>query len=313
MFIIGILTYKNISLIYNPAAGRLKRRAGRLVGRVGQILEAAGHRVTPAPTQGPGTAGEIARRSIESGADLIATLGGDGTMNEALPGVVGSGVPFCVIPAGTANVLSREVGVGCNPIKAAARLADYVPHPVGVGLLRAAGALPRHFLLMAGAGLDAHIVYRLSLSLKAQFGQLAYWTSALKEFGRSLDEFEVQAGGQRFTCSFALASRVRNYAGYLNIARRASLTRGGFELVLFEGRSTLRYYLKYLAAVALRRASNTKGISFLRAPELTLQAPGDSRVYVQVDGEYAGRLPATVEMAPEKLTLLLPPEYLKQS
>lgn len=118
-------------------------------------------------------------------------------------------------------------------------------------------------------------------------------------------------GEQEFACGFALASRVRNYAGYLQIARRASLLGDDFEVVLFEAPSVLRLYLRYLAPLVLRTASNTKGMSFLRGREVSFTAPDDSRVYAQVDGEYAGRLPASVEIVPDALTLLVPPDYLR--
>lgn len=273
-------------------------------------LRAAGHGVRPTPTGGPGAAGQVAQEAVAKGADLILALGGDGTVNELLPGVVHSAVPLAVIPAGTANVLTREVGLGTKSLKAAARLGELVPRRVSVGLLRSEpGPRDRYFLLMAGVGFDAHIVYRLNLPLKSKLGQVAYWVAAMKELGRELEELEVRVEEQSFLCSFALASRVRNYAGYMEIARRVSLARDEFEIVLFEGRSVVRSYLKYLAAVMTRKASNTKGMSFLRGRKVSFSAPSDQRVYVQVDGEYAGRLPASVEIVPDALTLLAPAEY----
>mgnify|MGYP000855441525 CR=1 FL=1 len=284
-------------------------RAGRL-NRVIDVLRAAGHGVTPLPTHGPGTAGQIAKDSVKSGADLILALGGDGTLNEVLAGVIHSDVPLALIPAGTANVFAREVGLGTKPLKAAARLHELVPRRVSAGLLRCEpGPRERYFLLMAGAGLDAHIVYHLNLPLKFRMGQIAYWLGAFKQLARQLDEFEVQAGGESYRCTFALASRVRNYAGYLEIAQSTSLLEDDFEFVLFEGRSTLRFYSKYLGAVVTGRTSKTKGIRILRCAKACFAGPPGSRVYVQVDGECAGRLPASVEIVPAAVTVLIPPDY----
>lgn len=273
-------------------------------------LKSQGHRVTAVPTGGPGTATGLARQSVAAGSDLILALGGDGTLNEVANGMVGSHVPLGVLPAGTANVLARELGLRSNALAAARRLSGCVPQRIAVGLLRSGGARPRHFLLMAGVGFDAHIVYRLNLDLKTRLGQLAYWVSAAKELVRMLDEFEVQAGPGSFRCSFALASRVRNYAGYLQIARGANILGNDFELVIFEGLSTLRYYSVYLAAVLRGTLARTKGITVLHAPEARFSALPGPPVYVQVDGEYAGRLPASVEIVPDALTILAPPEFL---
>ncbi len=262
------------------------------------------------PTGGPGGATGLARQVLQEGADLVLALGGDGTVNETANGMIGSRVPLAMLPAGTANVLARELGLPCNPLAAARRIAELVPRRIAVGLLRSdGGACSRHFLLMAGVGFDAHIVYNLNLDLKSRLGQLAYWAGALKEIGRRLDEFDAEAGGRRFRCSFAVASRTRNYAGYLKIATHASLLAQDFGVVIFEGVSTLRYYGIYLPAVLSGRADHTKGISFLRSAGASFAAPPGAPVYVQVDGDYAGRLPASVEIVPDALTILTPPEF----
>jgi YegS/Rv2252/BmrU family lipid kinase len=299
-------------MIYNPAAGGMRWRRS-LPAKVAAALTAAGHGVTVVTTEGPGSAGRIAKQRIKAGSDLIVALGGDGTLNELVPGLVHSSVPVAVIPAGTANVLARELGVGTNALRAVAQLADWVPQRIPLGLLQCAEpAEPRYFVLMAGVGFDAHIVYQLSLPLKARLGQLAYWVSSFKQLLRNLDELDVEVNGESMRCTFALASRVRNYAGYLQVARRVSLTKPEFELVLFEGTSAFRHYLKYLAAIAVQRASNVKGIYFVRTKSVVFSAPSDSRIYVQVDGEYAGSLPASVEIVPDALTLLVPPAYLRR-
>ncbi len=308
-----IALYQNISLVYNPCAGRLRGRA-RLVERVAGALKAAGHGVSCISTEGPATAGSIARERVEAGADLILALGGDGTINELLSGVAHSQVPVAIIPAGTANVLARELGLRLHPLKAVRRLGEFVPQRVALGLLRAEpGPVERYFLLMAGVGFDAHIVYRLNLGLKSKFGEIAYWVSAMRQMARSLEEFEVEVAGERFRRSFALVSRVRNYAGYMQIAQRVSLIQSDFEVVLFEGTSPLRHYLRYFGAVIAGRTSNLKGMSFLHAKQVKFPARGGPCVYVQVDGEYAGRLPASVEIVPDALTLLVPPDYPRSS
>ena len=297
-------------MIYNPCAGALRGRRRARVGRAVAALEAHGCRVTALPTPGPGAGGELARQRIEAGADLILVLGGDGTLNEVASGVIGTRVPLGMLPAGTANVLTRELGLGCNALKVARRIAECVPQRIAVGLLRMDGfTRSRHFLLMAGVGFDGHIVYHLDLELKARLGQLAYWTGSLRQVLRRPEEFEVEIEGRRVRCSFALASRTRNYAGYLEIARHASLVGNDFAVVLFEGRSTFRYYAKYLPAVLGGWLPRTKGVTVLRATRLAYHPLDEKPIYVQVDGEYAGRLPASLEVIPDALTVLAPPEF----
>lgn len=276
-----------------------------------EILKRAGHNVTVAPTTGPATAGEIARTHIAGGADLILAAGGDGTINEVAEGMVHSPVPLGILPAGTANVLAMEMKLGRKLEEVAQRLDRCAPHRISIGHLTAdEGRVSRHFLLMAGIGLDAHVVYHVSGSLKAKAGKFAYWVAGWSLLGRQLPEFEVEVDGARRRCSFALLSKVRNYGGDFEIAREVSLFDDRFEVVLFEGRSSLRY-VPYFVGLAANRLSGMKGVTVLRAHDVILRKPEDKRVYVQVDGESAGHLPARIEIVPAALTLLVPPEYRK--
>ena len=179
-----------------------------------QILERNGHDVTVAPTTGPGTAGAIARQWIAHGADLIIAAGGDGTINEVVEGMVGSRVPLAILPAGTANVLAMEMKLGARLERVAERLEECRPHRIPLGHLTCdGGRVERHFVLMAGIGLDAHIVYNVNDTIKKHLGKLAYWLAGWSLLGKRLEHFTVETGGQRAECSFALISKVRNYGG----------------------------------------------------------------------------------------------------
>jgi diacylglycerol kinase (ATP) len=265
--------------------------------------------VTPVTTTGPRTAAAIARASLAAGADVILAAGGDGTINEVLNGMVHSEVPLGILPAGTANVLACEMRLGTRMISAAEGLSSCEPQRIALGVLTRPGeAEGRYFALMAGAGLDALIVYQINASLKAALGKVAYWVAGFQQVGRSLTELTVRANGREVRCSFALASRVRNYGGDLNIARNASLLDDHFELVLFEGSNSLPY-LKYMAGVLTNRLAGMKGVSLVRTQQVDLEYASDARVYIQIDGEYAGRLPARLAIVPQSLTLLMPPAF----
>ena len=278
--------------------------------RAVRILEKNGHTVTVAPTTGPGTAGEIAREHIAGGAGLIIAAGGDGTINEVVEGMVHSRVPLAILPAGTANVLAMEMKLGAKLERVAERLEVCRPQRIPVGRLTCdGGRVERHFMLMAGIGLDAHIVYNVNSAIKARVGKLAYWLAGWSLLGKRLAQFTVEAAGERRECSFALIAKVRNYGGDFEIARNVNIMDDEFELVLLEGRNTLRY-VKYFAGMALNLLAGMKGATVLRSDRVTVSGPEGSCIYVQIDGEFAGRLPAEVRIVPDALTLLIPPEYI---
>jgi diacylglycerol kinase (ATP) len=232
--------------------------------------------------------------------------GGDGTVNEVVNGMVHSPVPITTIPAGTANVLAMELGLGRKMERAVALLADAIPERVSVGLLR--NPDPRYFLLMAGLGLDAQIIYELNPHMKNRWGKLAYWIAGFRTVGRRLPEFRATLAGHTMPASFALATRVRNYGGDLEIARSVSLLASDFEFVLFEGANSLRY-LKYFTGIATNTLKGMCGVHVMRERLARFDSSTDARIYAQVDGEFAGRLPATIETVPDALTLLIPPAY----
>lgn len=261
------------------------------------------------PTTAAGTAPGLARECIEAGADLILAAGGDGTINEVLNGMVHSDVPLGILPAGTANVLAVETNIGTRMLRAAEQLEDWVPRRVAAGLIENAQQ-QRHFLLMAGAGLDALIVYNIDAKLKRAIGKVAYWIGGFGQLGRRLPEFDVFADGHGMRCSFALASRVRNYGGDLTIARSASLLSEHFELVVFEGAHALPY-VKYFLGVLTGRLAGMRGVSVLQSQSIEFECASGPGVYIQVDGEYAGRLPARLTIVPRALNLLLPPAFCR--
>jgi YegS/Rv2252/BmrU family lipid kinase len=277
--------------------------------RAVEVLTKNGHTVTVVPTTGPKTAGGMAQEHIERGADLIIAAGGDGTINEVADGMVFSSVPLAILPAGTANVLAMEMGLGSRIERAADAIERLVPHRISLGHLSCAEtSVSRYFLLMAGAGLDAHIASQVNAAVKARLGKIAYWLAGWRVLGRDLPLFDIEANGQKVRCSFALLSKVRNYGGDFAIAQDVTLFDDKFEMVLFEGRSTTRY-LKYFAGLLFNRHRGMSGVTVMRTDYARLDGPPDVQVYTQIDGEVVGHLPAEVKIVPSALTLLVPPEY----
>lgn len=234
-------------------------------------------------------------------------MGGDGTINEVVNGMVGSRVPLGILPAGTANVLAMELGIGSRVSRAVPMLARSVPERISLGLLRNAEG-ERYFALMAGVGLDAEIVYNINATLKRTIGKAAYWVAGFSHLTRRIGEFHAELGAQRKHVGFALASRVRNYGGDLEIATGANLLDHEFEAVLFEGGNPLRYML-YFSGVLIGRLRHLPGITIERCRRMQFDSPQDARIYVQVDGEYAGRLPARIEIVEDALSLLVPADF----
>jgi diacylglycerol kinase (ATP) len=235
---------------------------------------------------------------------LILVLGGDGTINEVVNGMIGSRAHLGVLPSGTANVLAMELGLGSSLERAIDRLARSTPKQISIGRLFLPGKPARHFLMMAGAGFDAQVVCDLNPVLKAKTGKLAYWVAGFSQIVKRVGQLETRINGDTYPCGFTLAARVRNYGGDLELARGASLLSNEFETVMFEGSNPLRYAF-YMLAVAVKQVQKMPGVHTVRSTRVELA--GDAPI--QIDGEYVGRSPATIEIVRDALTLLVPESY----
>ena len=102
---------KDALLIYNPTSGRRRHRRFVEIEHAVSLLKDAGITTELAPTTGPRAAEIIARQAVEQRRGMVITCGGDGTINEVINGLAGSQVPMALLPAGTANILAKELGI----------------------------------------------------------------------------------------------------------------------------------------------------------------------------------------------------------
>ncbi len=301
--------YRRAFVIYNPAAGSRRARRARDVEEALQHLRQQAETIEAAPTTAPGSATELARRACDAGADLVLACGGDGTINEVVNGLAGTSVALAALPAGTANVLAHEMGLPLDPVAAAGQLETLEPRRIGLGRVSWAGRSPRYFVSICGAGFDAHIVYQLLRSGGTRLGMTGYWLAGLRQLGRRPACFRTDVDGRTRECTFVLASRTSRYGGGLRLARRAHLLDTHWETVMFHSRSPWRYPV-YLASAVAGTLARLPDVTFAAGSRLELESNQAAPVRIEVDGEYAGRLPAVVELAPAALTLLMPRDYI---
>ncbi|MBL8710260.1 MAG: diacylglycerol kinase family lipid kinase [Rhodospirillaceae bacterium] len=294
-----------LAIIFNPIAGR--RRRGFLED-VTDRLTARGWAVDLKPTRARGDAESLARAiaalpNMER-PDLLAVAGGDGTIGEAINGLIASGsaepMPFGIIPMGTANVLAAEIGLDVTAEAIAATLDARQARPIFVG--RANG---RAFALMAGAGFDAHVVANVDSGLKRRIGKLAYVWQALRQMLRfSFPTYRVSIdGGAPIDVASVIVAKGHYYGGRHVLAPAARLDAPRFEICLFEQRGRW-HALRYALALSLGRLARAPGFRIVAGTHVTINGPVDDPV--QGDGDIIGHLPVTIDLAPAALALVMP-------
>ena len=298
--------FSKAALIYNPAARRLRWRRTRGLGAVLEHFRSFGLTVEAHATVGSNHAGGLVRSALQRGCDLVVACGGDGTVNEVVAGMAGSRVPLMVIPAGTANVLAKEIGLPLDWVEAAGLIRTGRIRRIALGRV---GSRP--FILMAGVGVDAAVVGSVHGGLKALLGQGAFWIAGLRQLlSYSFTPFEVQAEGDSWQASFAVIARARNYGGGFQIAGQADLFSEDFQVCLFQSASRWRFP-RYFWNVVLRSHHRLPDVLQFRTRSVLVK--GSPQTRVQIDGELIGCLPQSVTVQTDALSLVVPEPGQKSS
>ncbi len=303
--------FRRAAYIFNPVAGGRSRPASAGATRDRMLCEVPA--VDLWTTESPDHATDLARRASVEGYDLLVVQGGDGTVNEAVQGLAGQvSPPLLVLPGGTANVLVNEVGLPRDAFGVIASLPTLVAKPVRLGKVTFRDERSRFFLLMCGAGLDAEIAAVTTSDLKNRLGLGAFWFRGSRRILQRFPRLRVAGDGSGRppggASSLVVVSKSRTYGGGLVLTPEANLFADRLAVADFTGTSRARYG-GYLVAAVLAMTGWWPGIRHGMCETIRIEPYDDSTVYVQVDGEVAGSLPAQVTLASETLRLLIPPGY----
>jgi diacylglycerol kinase (ATP) len=305
-----------ILVIYNPAAGQYDKQ--NEIGQLASYLASQDHEVAAVEqTRGYGDATTYARRAVALGCDVVLAAGGDGTMSQVVDGLVGSQTALGVLPAGTGNVMARQLGLPVpgslwppySLVNCAQMLLDGRPHRVDVGRVSLAGGRPaQHFLCWAGVGFDAQVNLAVNeeLERKHRLGMLAFVVAAaltLRDYAGT--SALVRADGRRVSRRLIMlvANNIQLYGAFMKMAPRAILDDGLLDIYCFRGRGSARTLLHGLRLLANWHLQDPE-VDIYRARQLEIKTARPLPVHV--DGEPIGYTPAVIDVVPHSLDLLIP-------
>ena len=179
---------KRAVVLHNPYSGSTSRPEDHLEQAVG-ALEKMGLEVRTLLSR---PLNENLPPDQFEGADVLLIRGGDGTIHSALPAAIRNRIPIALLPSGTANVLARELEIPLDPLQAVALLR----HGKRVRMyLGRSGS--RYFHLMAGIGVDSHVIRRVNPVTKKRLGVGSYYLAGLRSYpSLPLVPFQVRFQGQ---------------------------------------------------------------------------------------------------------------------
>ena len=289
-----------LSIIANPIAG-----GGRAYGQIQNYVRQWPHpewEVEILPTRERNHAGLLAQELVRRPPDLLAICGGDGTVNEIATYVPQPPFPVALLPAGTANVLARELGLPLNPVKALKIALKRATRRIDLGNLGPESR--RRFLFVAGIGFDAYVVSKVRAGLKSKLGMAAYAIAILECLrSYSFPEFQVVVDNRTFVATSCLACNSKKYGGGLLFLPDSDMSDGLLDILVLEGKRRVGL-ARFLFQAFLQRPERGDWIHRLRASSLRIDGP--KTVLIQADGELAGGLPADITLTNSAFPLVIP-------
>lgn len=285
-------------IIANPVSGR--GRAYRLIREYIRCWPHPDWDVELLTTSGGGHAGALSETLLHDPPDLLGVCGGDGTLNEVACRIPNPPFPVAILPAGTANVVARELRLPLNPVRALQIALERQIRRVDLGDI-AAGS--RRFVFVAGIGFDAYVAATVRPALKKRLGMAAYAAAVaacLKTY--PFPQFGVVADDREYRAVSCLACNARSYGGGLLFCPDADMSDGLLDILVLENAGRLRLAW-FLLRAWLGAAAEAGWIHRLRTPRLQIEGPRD--VLIQADGELSGRLPVEIGLIEKSFPLVI--------
>jgi diacylglycerol kinase (ATP) len=292
---------KKAVVIVNPMAGRGKglTRAQKAM----RLLSDAGVDCLLFATGRPGQAREMAK---EHGGqtDVLVSIGGDGTLNEVINGLADGGAetPVAVIPAGTANMVAKELGLPGD-------LASLIRLAVSGRLRRldlgTAGS--RRFILCGSAGFDASIIR--DMARKRSRRGLSLWKYVPLFFSEEMryrfPPMRVRVDGELVEegSSDTIIGNMSRYGAFFQMFPDARPDDGLLDICCLKG-GTHGRLLRYAWSAYWGKLDSLKDVTYYRGRQIVLEA--DEPIPFQIDGESSGELPVAIAIRPLALSICVP-------
>ena len=287
---------KDTFVILNPTARGA--RTTRLRKQVEQLARGS----TLCATSQAGEAERLARNAVAEGYQRIVAAGGDGTINEIVNGIAGHNVSLGLLPLGTMNVFAAELGLPVGDLADCWKIIERnKTHRVDLPR-----ANRKHFVQLAGVGLDAQAVKETSRAFKRSFGPLSYLISAVQIASRTPPvlriESEDAATGEG---SFVLVGNGRLYGGRFPFFKQAVMDDGLLDVIVFK---RLGYVdiIRYLQDVVFTPQISSPEVDYFQTKHLRVTSEESVPVPVEIDGELVGNCPVEFKIRAGGLRVLTP-------
>lgn len=290
-------------IIINPTSGR--ERAPRYLPLLQEVLSRRYAHVITKETGGAGDATAFAREAAEHRFNIVC-MGGDGTINEVINGMmqVESSSVFAFIPFGTVNDLARALHIPRSPRGAIRMLETAEETRIDVGRVNG-----RYFINIVAAGLIPEAVSQVSIKEKTLFGSLAYFMKGIQALPRQKSYpflIETEGGTAIRMNSPLMAAMLTDSAGsFRNLLPPEDRNKGVIKLALFRELDWLRLLRQGpLLLAGLQMGSDL--LSVINVKKARISLTDGSELGTNVDGDRGPSFPLDIEILPDRLPVFVP-------
>jgi YegS/Rv2252/BmrU family lipid kinase len=304
-------------VVVNPRSGN--GRTGHEWPQIERALRAVYPGLTVAFTRRTGDATTLVRHALREGHAEIIAVGGDGTINEAVNGffdangTIADDAVFAFVTSGTGGDFRRTFGIADGAAAAIESLANASIRRIDVGRMSCVGRtgepVIRHFVNIASFGLSGIIVERVNRARIAKLfgGAFAFqFHSACAMLTRrdSIVRLRVDGSYDEIAGIATVAIANGQYFGAgMRVAPKALPDDGAFDVIVMGGGRNSLAELKLLYRGEHLERPGIRMVRGARVMAAPVAETGGHPIYIEVDGESAGRLPATFEIIPRALNL----------
>jgi len=296
-------------IIVNPVASAGK--VGKRWPQTRDLLTEGGLDFDAELTQYPLHATEIAARALDEGYRYVVCVGGDGTVNETMNGlIVGDrihpDVVLSIIPGGTASDFVRTMGISVDPSQACQVTLGQETRAVDIGEIRCmrdGKAYQRFFVNVAGLGFDGEVADQVNRRSKRIGGTVPYLTSlVLTLFSYKNKDVELTLDGRAMSGRYnsVIVCNGQYFGGGMWVGPKAVADDGIFDVVILKDLGRLEFLMNVPRVYKGTHLTHPK-VELFQAREVHVEAK--QRMFIQAEGELIGEAPATFRMIPGALNL----------
>lgn len=299
---------KKLLFIFNPYSGKAQLKNNLF--EVVDLFVKAGYYVLTYPTQAPADTERVIKE-IGAGFDRIVISGGDGTLDEAVRGVLFSeetkNIPIGYIPSGTTNDFANSLGISSNPLAAARTAVDGIVFDCDICTFNG-----NSFNYVAAFGAFTEVSYETPQENKNILGHLAYVIEAMKQLPNiKPHHVRVEYEGRIIEDDviLGLVLNTKSVGGFDNSLLDVSkLNDGLFEVILIKNPDNI---LKLPTTITelLQAKTEAQGYYVFQTSKMSIKT--DNKVKWTLDGEFGGKCDfAQFGILPEAVKFIIPPSEL---